>query len=90
MEYQRKVQIINRLGLHARAATKLVELAQSFDAQVTVSNADKNASADSIMGLMLLESAQGMEVNIHSSGPQALEALDAIQQLVESRFDENE
>lgn len=69
MELSRKVLIQNRLGLHARAAVKLVELAQSFEAVITIDNEeDKTATADSVMGLLMLESAQGQYVTIHATG----------------------
>ncbi|WP_347368601.1 HPr family phosphocarrier protein [Vibrio vulnificus] len=91
MEFSRKVLIQNRLGLHARAAVKLVELAQSFAAEVTIDNEeDKTAAADSVMGLLMLESAQGQYVTIHASGEQAEQALDAICHLIEDKFEEGE
>ncbi|HDY7929911.1 TPA: HPr family phosphocarrier protein [Vibrio vulnificus] len=91
MELSRKVLIQNRLGLHARAAVKLVELAQSFAAEVTIDNEeDKTAAADSVMGPLMLESAQGQYVTIHASGEQAEQALDAICHLIEDKFEEGE
>ncbi|EHI9301150.1 HPr family phosphocarrier protein [Vibrio vulnificus] len=91
MELSRKVLIQNRLGLHARAAVKLVELAQSFAAEVTIDNEeDKTAAADSVMGLLMLESAQGQYVTIHASGEQAEQALNAICHLIEDKFEEGE
>ncbi|USD65001.1 HPr family phosphocarrier protein [Vibrio sp. SCSIO 43136] len=84
------VLIQNRLGLHARAAVKLVELAQSFEAEITVSNEEKQAGADSVMGLLMLESSQGQHVTISAEGPQADEALTAVCELIEHRFDEEE
>ncbi|AVX01111.1 phosphate ABC transporter permease [Vibrio vulnificus Env1] len=77
--------------MHARAAVKLVELAQSFAAEVTIDNEeDKTAAADSVMGLLMLESAQGQYVTIHASGEQAEQALDAICHLIEDKFEEGE
>ncbi|EGR0207408.1 HPr family phosphocarrier protein [Vibrio vulnificus] len=91
MEISRKVLIQNRLGLHARAAVKLVELAQSFAAEVTIDNEEGvTAAADSVMGLLMLESAQGQYVTIHANGEQANNALDAICHLIEDKFDEGE
>lgn len=84
------VLIQNRLGLHARAAIKLVELAQSFDAQVTISNGDKEVIADGVMGLLLLESSQGQHVTIQAKGTQASQALTAVCALIEQKFDEEE
>ena len=91
MKLSRKVLIQNRLGLHARAAVKLVELAQSFDVIITIDNEeDKTATADSVMGLLMLESAQGQYVTIHAQGSESLQALDAVCHLIEAKFDEND
>ncbi len=87
----RTVLIQNRLGLHARAAVKLVELAQSFDAVLTIQSQEgKEATADSVMGLLMLESAQGQNVTISAEGSQAEQALDAVCHLIEDKFDEEE
>ena len=87
----KKVLIQNRLGLHARAAVKLVELSQSYDATITVSNEEnKEMSADSVMGLIMLESAQGQYVTVNAEGEQADEALAAVCQLIEAKFEEDE
>jgi phosphocarrier protein NPr len=87
----RTVLIQNRLGLHARAAVKLVELAQSFDAIFTIKSQEgKEATADSVMGLLMLESAQGQNVTISAEGSQAEQALDAVCHLIEDKFDEDE
>ncbi|PMH42541.1 phosphate ABC transporter permease [Vibrio sp. 10N.286.49.B3] len=91
MELIRAVLIQNRLGLHARAAVKLVELAQSFDAVVSIHNEEnKVATADSVMGLLMLESAQGQLISIHAKGSQAQQALDAVCHLIEDKFEEHE
>ncbi|WED26378.1 HPr family phosphocarrier protein [Vibrio sp. DW001] len=85
------VLIQNRLGLHARAAVKLVELAQSYDADISVSNEEnKEMSADSVMGLIMLESSQGQYVTISARGSDASIALDAVCELIESKFEEDE
>ncbi|WP_217544005.1 HPr family phosphocarrier protein [Vibrio metschnikovii] len=87
----RTVFIQNKLGLHARAAVKLVELAQSFQAVITIKGEDdKQATADSVMGLLMLESAQGQRISIYADGDDASTALDAVCQLIESKFDESE
>lgn len=84
----RRLFIKNRLGLHARAAIKLVELAQSFQATVTISNDEKSATADSVMGLLMLESAQGQQVSVSADGNDAEAALFAVSELIEAGFDE--
>ncbi len=90
MELSRTVLIVNRLGLHARAAVKMVELAHSFDAMLTLCNDDKCITLDSVMGVLLLESAQGQRITINASGADAEPALDAICELIEKKFDEDE
>ncbi|EAS63672.1 HPr family phosphocarrier protein [Photobacterium angustum] len=88
MTVQRELFIKNRLGLHARAAIKLVELAQSFTAVITVSNADVSATADSVMGLLMLDSAQGQKIMVSAEGSDEVSALNAISALIEAGFDE--
>lgn len=86
----RKVVIItNKLGLHARAATKLVKLTQQFDAKVAIVQDGKEVDASSVMCLLLLASGQGKEIEVVARGSEAQSAVDAIATLIESRFDED-
>lgn len=82
--------IKNKLGLHARAATVLAQLAMQFDAQIMLYQDDKMAEGDSVLALMLLESSQGKEVRVVCEGPDAQQALDAIGELIADRFHESE
>lgn len=84
----RDLAIINQRGLHARASAKFVKCAESFDADITVSRDGMSVPATSIMGLMMLGAAMGTSISVVASGPQAEEALNALAQLVESKFDE--
>jgi phosphocarrier protein HPr len=84
----RELAIINQRGLHARASAKFVKCAESFNADITVSRDGMTVPATSIMGLMMLGAAMGTSISVVASGPQAKEALDALTQLVESKFDE--
>lgn len=85
------VLIQNRLGLHARAAIKLVELTNAFDAIVTIKNQEgKESTAEGVMGLLMLESAQGQYVTISAEGNEAEMALDAVCLLIEAKFEEDE
>ncbi len=86
----RILTIVNQRGLHARAAAKFVRLAGTFDAAVTVGNEDNEVSALSIMGLMMLAASKGNDVTLRASGRQASEALDALAELVASKFGEKE
>ncbi|QIZ77896.1 HPr family phosphocarrier protein [Ferrimonas lipolytica] len=86
----RQVVVINRLGLHARAATRLTQLATTFDAQIELQLEQQQANANSILGILMLQGCQGKEITVCSYGPDALAALDAICELFASRFDEDE
>jgi len=85
---KRQVTVCNKLGLHARAATKLAILASEFDAQITLIQGDKQASAASVLGLLMLETGMGKTITLLGEGADADAALDAICALVEARFDE--
>ncbi len=87
---ENEVSVINKLGLHARAAIKLVQLVANFSAKITICNGEKQASADSVVGLLMLEAAQGNTIKVICDGPEALEVMEAVQHLFEVRFDENE
>ncbi len=84
------VGIINRRGLHARAAAKLVTLAERFSASVDVAKDGQRVSARSIMGLMMLGAGQGSRVQLIAEGFDAREALDAIAVLIEAGFNETD
>ncbi|RUO37584.1 HPr family phosphocarrier protein [Aliidiomarina shirensis] len=86
----RRVEIRNKLGLHARAATKLARLASEFDAKVIIAQDGKEVDAGSVMGLMLLASQQGKVIEIKATGKDAEAALEAITTLVQERFHEDE
>lgn len=82
-------EIINELGLHARAATKLVQLASRFDARVELEKDGQRANAKSVMGVLLLCGAKGTQVTVHADGSDADAAVDAIGALIASRFGED-
>lgn len=84
------VDILNKKGLHARASAKFVKLAATFDAEVTVSKDGHTVDARSIMGLMMLAAGIGCCIEIEAQGPQASDAVAALQTLVADRFDEDE
>ena len=77
-----ETEIINRLGLHARAAARFVETAARFTADVTVSNGDES------VGLMMLAAAEGTTLVLHATGPDAEEAVDALGALIADKFHE--
>jgi phosphocarrier protein HPr len=84
------VGIINRRGLHARAAAKLVTLAERFSASVDVAKDGQSVSARSIMGLMMLGAGPGSIVRLTAEGFDAREALEAIAALIEAGFHETD
>ncbi len=84
----RELAIINQRGLHARASAKFVKCAESFNADITVSRDGMSVPATSIMGLMMLGAAMGTSISVEATGPEAEEALEALAQLVASKFDE--
>ena len=86
----RIVTIINKRGLHARAAARFVTLAERFGASVDVLRDGQIVPARSIMGLMMLGAGLGSEIELRAEGWDAKEALDALAALVEAGFDEQD
>jgi phosphocarrier protein HPr len=87
---QREVEIINKLGLHARASAKLTQVAGQFKSYVWVSRNGRRVNAKSIMGVMMLAAAQGTTVLIETDGPDEEEAMRAVADLIAGRFEEDE
>ena len=85
----REMAIVNQRGLHARASAKFVKCAESFDASITVSKDGHTVPATSIMGLMMLAASIGTSVTVEASGPQAEQAMTALQTLVADKFQED-
>ena len=90
MAVSQVVEIVNERGLHARASAKFVKLAAAFDAEVTVTRDGTTVDARSIMGLMMLAAGLGSTIEIAAEGPEAQPALDALVELVQGRFDEDQ
>ncbi len=86
----KKLEIKNKLGLHARAAALLVQTVNKFAAQVMVSKDGQSADGRSIMGVLTLAATQGSKIQVEATGEDAERAIKAIEKLVESRFNENE
>ena len=89
-EQTRAIKIVNKRGLHARASARFVKCAEQYDATVRVSKDGHVVGGTSIMGLMMLAASPGCTIHISASGAQAKEALEALRQLVEERFGEDE
>jgi len=84
----RSVEVINALGLHARAAARFVHLATRFNSQIRVSRDATVMDGKSIMGILLLAAARGTTLTISADGPDETKAVDSLVQLVESGFGE--
>lgn len=86
----KKIEIKNKLGVHARAAALLVQTVNKFSAQVTFSKDGQIADGRSIMGVLTLAASQGSKVQVEASGEDAEQAIRAIERLIDRRFNESE
>jgi phosphocarrier protein HPr len=84
----KKLEIINKLGLHARAAEKLVRTASKFESHIEIKKADLSANAKSIMGIMMLAATQHTWIEVMVEGIDELAAIFAIEDLISNRFGE--
>lgn len=87
---QQTFNIINKLGLHARAAAKFVTTASEFESEITVARNDRSVNGKSIMGVMMLAAAKGTEITVNAEGLDAEQALKAIEDLINDYFGEGE
>jgi phosphocarrier protein len=85
---ERTVTIVNRLGLHARAAAKLVTLAAKFKCDIRIRKDSREVSGKSIMGVLMLAAAQGSRITFVARGADAPQALDKLEALVAEKFGE--
>jgi len=86
----RDVEIVNKKGLHARASAKFVQMAEQFDAAVTVTRGHESVGGTSIMGLMMLAAGPGVTITVSATGNDAAAAVTALCALVSSRFGEGD
>ena len=87
---EKQLTIINKLGLHARAAAKLVSTSSSFTSNIQIGKGDQWVNAKSIMGVMMLAASQGTALVIRAEGDDADEAVTALEELINKRFGEAE
>ena len=87
---QREVEIVNKLGLHARASAKLTQLAGTFQCEVWMARNGRRVNAKSIMGVMMLAAAKGSKVMIETSGADEEAAMTALTDLIAQKFGESE
>ena len=86
----RVLPIVNSLGLHARPAAQFVRTVERFDADVTVTRGHDTAGGDSILDLLMLNAGPGTSITVTATGPQAAEAMAALEALVAGKFGEDE
>jgi phosphocarrier protein HPr len=86
---EKTLKIINELGLHARAATKLVQLASKFPCDVTVTKDGHEVNGKSIMGVLMLVASKGSTVTLRAKGDKAQECVDALGKLIDDKFGED-
>ena len=87
---RQQIEIVNRLGLHARASAKLTQLAGSYQCDVWMTRDSRRVNAKSIMGVMMLAAAKGSSVELETDGPDEQDAMDALVALIEDKFGEGE
>lgn len=86
----RDIEIKNKLGLHARAAARLVHTAARFKSDIKIRKGDEEVDGKSILGILLLAAGRGAVITVKADGPDAAEAVDAIEKLIDAKFDEVE
>ena len=87
---RRETRIVNRLGLHARAAAQLVRMANEYNSDISLIKSNQQANAKTIMEVLMLGAAQGEDLTVEASGDDEEHAVEAIVQLIDARFNELE
>ena len=87
---EREIEIRNKLGLHARAAAKLVHTAARFKSDIKIRKGDEEVDGKSILGILLLAAGRGSSIHVRAEGTDERDALDAVEKLIEEKFDEVE
>jgi phosphocarrier protein HPr len=87
---QQSIEILNKLGLHARASAKLTQTASGFQSQVHLSRNGRKVNAKSIMGVMMLAAAKGTTIELETEGPDERDAMNALVALISNKFGEGE
>ncbi len=86
---KKQIEIVNKLGLHARAAAKFVTTAAGFESEIMVRRGDREVNGKSIMGVMMLAASQGSVIELEITGDDAQQALAALEALIRDRFGED-
>ena len=90
MNISKSIEIINKLGLHARAAAQFVQLASNYTAHIEIEKDNRRVNGKSIMGVMMLAAGKGSEITLHAEGDDAKESIDKLEELINNRFNEDE
>ncbi len=90
MPLSRDLEIINKLGMHARAAAKFVKLSSTFQSLIEIERKGRRVNGKSIMGVMMLAASKGSRVTIYADGNDEEESLDQLEKLINNRLDEDE
>ena len=90
MSISRNIEIINRLGLHARAAAQFVQLASNYASNIEVEKDGRRVNGKSIMGVMMLAACKGSEITIYTDGEDEEESMNKLEELINKRFNEDE
>jgi phosphocarrier protein len=90
MSISKDIEIVNKLGLHARAAAQLVQLASGFNSHIEIEKDGKRINGKSIMGVMMLAASKGSTITLHASGDDEQDSIEKLSQLINDRFNEDE
>ncbi len=90
MSIDRNIEIINKLGMHARAAAQFVQLASNFQSHIEIEKDNRRVNGKSIMGVMMLAASKGSEVTLYADGEDEEESLNKLEELINNRFNEDE
>jgi phosphocarrier protein len=90
MSISKDIEIVNKLGLHARAAAQLVQLASGFSSHIEIEKDGKRINGKSIMGVMMLAASKGSTITLHAAGDDEQDSIDKLSQLINDRFNEDE
>jgi len=90
MGISRNIEIINKLGLHARAAAQLVQLASGFSSHIEIEKDERRVNGKSIMGVMMLAAGKGSKITLYVDGEDEQDGMDKLVELINNRFNEDE
>jgi phosphocarrier protein len=90
MSISKNIEIINKLGMHARAAAQFVQLASSFASHIEIEKDKRRVNGKSIMGVMMLAASKGSEITLYTNGEDEEESMNKLEELINNRFNEDE